>query len=282
MSLRYQIEYSTTNIYENEAEGAKWQFLLVPQHLPEQQLLKNTTVTSVPCVIYTGINAFGFETLMVSSRHSFTEFSLRCTFDILKEELNPFDLPMKDTDSQYQIINSHEFKVDHLSYIRSTSLTHYPSHQELGFKFDRAANILDNLIALNKHVHDLLEFQTMVTDVNTTLDMILHQKKGVCQDFTHLFCALARGNAIPCRYVSGYLHQGVGFTGELQMHAWAEALIPGTGWIGFDPTNNILTNHHHVKVCHGRDYRDCAPIKGVVYTSGTNSTSYNVQVITQQ
>ncbi|PRP66838.1 hypothetical protein [Nonlabens agnitus] len=39
---------------------------------------------------------------------------------------------------------------------------------------------------------------------------------------------------------------------------------------------------NHIKVTHGRDYRDCAPIKGVVYLSGngSNETTYTVRVKT--
>ncbi len=46
-------------------------------------------------------------------------------------------------------------------------------------------------------------------------------------------------------------------------HAWVEALMPGLGWIGFDPTNNILAGDHHIRVAIGRDYADVPPTRGV-------------------
>jgi hypothetical protein len=52
--------------------------------------------------------------------------------------------------------------------------------------------------------------------------------------------------------------------------------------MGFDPTNNLLANHNHIKVSHGKDYNDCAPLKGVVYTTGRNETKYTVDVFYQQ
>jgi len=66
------------------------------------------------------------------------------------------------------------------------------------------------------------------------------------------------------------------------MHAWAECYLPQIGWIGYDPTNNLLVSDNHIKVMHGRDYRDCAPLKGVVYLSngGSNQTTYTVSVKT--
>jgi len=65
------------------------------------------------------------------------------------------------------------------------------------------------------------------------------------------------------------------------MHAWTEAFIPGVGWMGFDPTNNLRVDENYIKVSHGADYTDCAPIKGVLKTKGENKTSYKV-VVTQQ
>ena len=56
---------------------------------------------------------------------------------------------------------------------------------------------------------------------------------------------------------------------EVDTHAWLEALLPGGGqrgepvWVGADPTNRRLAGETHVKIGHGRAYRDVPPIKGV-------------------
>ena len=146
----------------------------------------------------------------------------------------------------------------------------------------KIVQLSDNLIALNKWVYIHIYFKTDVTHIGTLLDDIIENRHGVCQDFSHLFIAIARQNGIPTRYVSGYLHQGDGFFGDSQMHAWVESFVPNVGWIGFDPTNNLLANHNHIKVSHGKDYNDCPPIKGIVYTSGKNETKYSVEVSYQQ
>ncbi|NNC34827.1 MAG: transglutaminase family protein, partial [Croceitalea sp.] len=163
-------------------------------------------------------------------------------------------------------------------YLYKTHFTTLPlKHREL-FVFDKNASIFENLNALNHWTFLHLYFKTGVTDVKTTLDEIIEKRHGVCQDFSHLFCALARENGVPARYVSGYLHQGNGYFGDSQMHAWAEAYIPNIGWIGFDPTNDLLAGTNHIKVAHGRDYSECSPLKGVVYSSGSNETSHTVNV----
>ena len=127
----------------------------------------------------------------------------------------------------------------------------------------------------------MLSFDPDPTDVHTTVNEVIALKKGVCQDYAHLFIAMARKNHIPCRYVSGYLNQGSTLMGSAVMHAWVEAFIPGHGWHGFDPTNNLLADVNHIKVAHGVDYSDCGPIKGILKTTGGNTTKYYTKVIPQ-
>ena len=155
------------------------------------------------------------------------------------------------------------------------------------------------LLSLNKTLHQMITYRTGVTDVNTNALQILEKREGVCQDYAHLMIAICRRNGIPARYVSGYLYTGKDRdavdaernssggkiaipdvnTGEDRfgtspveplmgadaMHAWVECLLPDGNWHGFDPTNNLLTNQHYVKVHYGRDYADTVPIRGIFF-----------------
>lgn len=102
-----------------------------------------------------------------------------------------------------------------------------------------------------------------ITNIETTVDEILQHKAGVCQDFAHLMLQILRSCKIPSRYVSGYICPNKdGLRGEGATHAWVEVYIPGTGWAGIDPTNNVWVTNKHVKLAVGRDFRDCTPVKG--------------------
>ncbi|MBK6283582.1 MAG: transglutaminase family protein [Draconibacterium sp.] len=141
--------------------------------------------------------------------------------------------------------------------------------------------VFDYLLKLNNFIFQLLDYSPESTDVNTPISEVLQIKKGVCQDFAHLFISVCRQNKIPARYVSGYLNQGAGFVGSSQLHAWVEALIPDLGWVGFDATNNLLADHHYIKIAHGTDYRDCSPIIGVLETTGSQKSTHSVTVTNQ-
>jgi transglutaminase-like putative cysteine protease len=109
------------------------------------------------------------------------------------------------------------------------------------------------------------EFQYIkgITTVETTVDEIMEHRSGVCQDFAHVLLQLLRTMKIPSRYVSGYICPNKnGMRGEGATHAWVEALIPGYGWVGIDPTNNVWVTDKHVKLAVGRNFNDCSPIKG--------------------
>ncbi|MBX3241167.1 MAG: transglutaminase family protein [Chitinophagaceae bacterium] len=102
-----------------------------------------------------------------------------------------------------------------------------------------------------------------ITSIETTVDEILDQKGGVCQDFTHLMLQLLRTAGIPARYISGYICPNKnGMRGEGATHAWVEAWIPGYGWAGIDPTNNVWVTNRHIKLSVGRHFKDCSPVKG--------------------
>ena len=114
-----------------------------------------------------------------------------------------------------------------------------------------------------------------------TADHALSMRQEVCQDFTHIMIALVRQLRVPCRYVSGYLYHrsnGPDRSAEDAMHAWVEAYLPGLGWVGFDPTNNVLTGDRHIRVAVGRDYADVPPTRGVFKGNGDSELCVAVQV----
>ncbi|HLP42439.1 MAG TPA: transglutaminase family protein, partial [Fibrobacteria bacterium] len=79
-----------------------------------------------------------------------------------------------------------------------------------------------------------------------------------------LFISACRSQGLAARFVSGYLPAD---PGERQhMHAWAEVLLPGAGWVPFDPSQNFAVGERHVAVASAADPGDAAPISG--YYSG--------------
>ncbi len=283
MSLEYTVTYSAENHYESVVNDAYWQFLITPEENETQELVSIDFDNSIKAINHYSINGFGFKTIRVHPKQKFQDISFKAAFKVIKKEIDPFDIDLfPDISEQYLTIYSEEFRIDHEPFLKKTKFTTLPDRHQNIFLFDTSKSIFENLQQLNNWVFLHIYFTAGVTDVNSLLDEVIDNRKGVCQDFSHLFCAIARNNGVPVRYVSGYLHQGNNYFGDAQMHAWVEAYIPRVGWIGFDPTNNVLTNNDHIKVAHGKDYDDCSPLKGIVYTIGKNITKHWVEVSAQQ
>ena len=130
----------------------------------------------------------------------------------------------------------------------------------------RGADPLSTLSELMAAMYAEFEYSPQSTRVDSRIDEALRARRGVCQDFSHIFIALARHLGIPTRYVSGYLFSDESAhdrSSEGATHAWAEALMPEVGWVGFDPTNNVVARERHIRVAIGRDYADVPPTRGV-------------------
>lgn len=126
-------------------------------------------------------------------------------------------------------------------------------------------------------------FDATATLVSTPLADVLRARRGVCQDFAHLYIACARSIGLPAAYVSGYLltQPPPGqprLVGADAMHAWVSIHVPGAGWIDYDPTNHCFVGEDHVTVARGRDYTDVSPIRGVFNGGGAHTLSFGVTV----
>jgi transglutaminase-like putative cysteine protease len=129
---------------------------------------------------------------------------------------------------------------------------------------------------LNASLFDWFEYDSRSTHVNSPIDEALASRKGVCQDFAHTMIALVRHVGIPCRYVSGYLYHGEDHKDRSTAdatHAWVEAFLPHVGWVGFDPTNNLLAHNRYIRTALGRDYADVPPTRGT-YRGSKDSELY--------
>lgn len=131
----------------------------------------------------------------------------------------------------------------------------------------------------SQYIFQYFSYIKGITTIETTVDEILQHRSGVCQDFAHVMLQILRSMKIPSRYVSGYICPNKdGMRGEGATHAWVEAWIPGHGWAGIDPTNNIWVTNKHIKLAVGRNFIDCSPIRGTFKGPAKQQLSVYVSV----
>lgn len=145
----------------------------------------------------------------------------------------------------------------------------------------RQRDPLELVMELNSALYQTIAYVPKSTRVDSPVDDSLQNRQGVCQDFSHIMLTLVRRMGIPCRYVSGYLFHKAGApvrSAEGATHAWVDAYLPGIGWVGFDPTNNILASENHVRTSVGRDYADVPPTRGVFKGEASSELTVAVRV----
>lgn len=146
---------------------------------------------------------------------------------------------------------------------------------------ERRDDPLGLLRELTSGLYGWFDYTPESTRVDSPIEDALRDRRGVCQDFAHIMIALVRGLRIPCRYVSGYLHhdsQDKDRSSDGASHAWVEALLPGLGWVGFDPTNDLTAGQRHIRTAVGMDYADVPPTRGIFKGKVESRMTVTVQV----
>jgi transglutaminase-like putative cysteine protease len=141
---------------------------------------------------------------------------------------------------------------------------------------------LSVLHRLNEQLYHYFDYKPKSTKADSPIDLALKSRNGVCQDFSHIMIALVRSRLqVPCRYVSGYLYHGDAHKDRSESsatHAWVECFLPELGWVGFDPTNNLVAGDRHIRTAIGCDYADVPPTHGVFRGRTKSELSVAVRV----
>lgn len=149
--------------------------------------------------------------------------------------------------------------------------------------FTPGRSFAEAAMELMHRIHADFKYQPGATTIATPLSQVMQNREGVCQDFAHLMIVCLRSLGFPACYISGYL-ETVPPPGQARLvgadatHAWLSSYSPATGWMEFDPTNDMTPQLRHIRLAKGRDYGDVAPLKGVLYGGGEHQLTVSVDV----
>lgn len=179
------------------------------------------------------------------------------------------------------VLRGHRETVAPEAYLRDTLPTRLDTAlTELGAEAvaGTGEDALGRAHALSRAVSGAIAYRRGATGAHTTAAEALYQGEGVCQDMAHALIAMARGQGIPGRYVSGYLLAAADGVEDEAAHAWAELHVPGLGWVGFDPANECCPDARYIRLGSGFDAADAAPIRGISRGTGDEKLSVAVAV----
>lgn len=249
-----------------------------------QEVLGFGITTSPPGRLTTEIDPFG------NTRHVLTVNETHDTLEVVSVstvEVTPSTpLPQSIGPEAWEVVRSWSTDLD-LWQFTHPSPGAGPTPALAGFVSETGigpgSDPLTDLLALASALNDTFDYVAGSTSVDSPIDEILASRRGVCQDYAHVMIAIARSWGVPTRYVSGYLHvedapDGATGPASTATHAWVECRLPQLGWVEFDPTNRILTDHRYVRTAVGRDYRDVPPTRGVVEGGANSGLDVDVRV----
>ncbi len=280
--MQYRIRHTTRFSYTSPISESALEVRMQPRSDVHQRCLHFELTTQPRARVFAYQDALGniVHHFDIPSRHT----RLAITAEAVVEMTAPPVIPNRLGGDAWAELDS---LVETGEYVDSLGSSRFLSDSALlgsfanELRWRRAGDPLPALRRLTSQLFDAFDYAPRSTRVDSPIDEALRTRAGVCQDFAHIMIALVRTLGIPCRYVSGYLSPSPDSSdrsAEGATHAWVEACLPQIGWVGFDPTNNVLAAERHIRVAVGRDYADVPPTRGVFHGEAGSELAVSVNV----
>lgn len=276
---KFKIRHVTKYSYEVPVRDSANQIILYPIKDNHQDVLQHTVqITGNPSVeIHTDYYGNDVGTFTHSKPHN--ELVIDSTL-VVETRNKPMPTVSLSKESQWKSYESIQYQIPYIDFLKISKSDLLPELDDMiaqpEFQGKAPLELVNQFCA---YIFKNFTYKKGITTVETTIAEIWKIKSGVCQDFAHMLLIMLRKFKIPARYVSGYIcpHQN-GMRGEGATHAWVEAYIPDYGWIGIDPTNNVLVNETHVRLAVGKNFPDCSPVKGTYRGTSNHTLEVSVSV----
>jgi transglutaminase-like putative cysteine protease len=281
--MRYRTRHVTHYHYEAPVSQCQSELRLTPRSLPWQTVL-GAAIETTPAYasIDTRTDYFGNTVKLVSILESHDDFSIVASCDVevdARPAAPPSEMPWDVARDEVVsgrspgALEAVEFVFDSPFVACAPDLAAYAAAS-----FAAGRPLVSAVQDLSHRIHSDFTYKPTSTAIDTPLLEVLRRRHGVCQDFAHVMIGALRSMGLPGRYVSGYLRSGADYQGAEASHAWVSIFLPGTGWIDFDPTNDVVPGTGHVTLAWGRDYGDVTPIKGIAIGGGAQRVDVEVRV----
>ncbi|CCD91950.1 putative transaminase-like enzyme [Bradyrhizobium sp. ORS 375] len=287
----YDIRHVTTYEYESAVSFARCSLRLEPLSGDGQELISHSVdIRPRPSERTARRDFFGTltESIVIDTQHRHLRIDSRSRVKLSRKP------PERDAASAtWEQVRDAAFEATSLGpsspigYVFASALVPVlkPVTDYAAAGFPAGTGIVAGAADLMRRIRKEFKYDPKATVISTPLREVFDNRHGVCQDFAHVMIAGLRGLGLPAAYVSGYLRtippegqprlQGADAT-----HAWVSLWCGETlGWIGFDPTNDLVVGNDHIILGMGRDFSDVSPVDGIIVGSPKQKLGVAVDVV---
>ncbi|BDG72667.1 transglutaminase family protein [Roseomonas fluvialis] len=280
----YRLRHVTTYAYAHPVDLAAHLLLLTPRALVHQKVARSTIdITPAPSHVTEAADHFGNRAsrVFIDVPHA--------RFEVVAEALVEVRFPSPPeapSTLPWEVVRDAARTSEAVEFVFPSPLVPLvpAARGYAAASFPTRRPVLQGLLELMARIRRDFTYKPGVTGPNTQVVEVLESRVGVCQDYAHVMISGLRGLGLPARYVSGYVRTrpppgGAARRGADQSHAWVEAWLgPGQGWVGLDPTNDIVVRDEHVVLAWGRDFADVSPLRGVILGGGEHGLRVGVDL----
>ena len=287
----YDIRHVTTYAYESPVSFARCSLRLEPRSGDGQQLISHTVdIRPRPADRTVRRDFFGThtESILIETPHRSLRIDSRSRVSVSRSAPGRTTQgPSWESARDVAFVATSLGPASPIGYVFASPLVSVlgPVTKYAALSFPAAGGILAGAVDLMHRIRTEFKYDPKATVISTPLEEVFEKRHGVCQDFAHVMIAGLRGLGLPAAYVSGYLRTipppgKARLQGADATHAWVSLWCgEGLGWVGFDPTNDILVENDHIELAIGRDFSDVSPVDGIIVGSRKQKLGVAVDVL---
>ncbi|HEV2199270.1 MAG TPA: transglutaminase family protein [Bryobacteraceae bacterium] len=281
--MRYLTSHTTRYLYQEPVSQCLSEARLIPRSMPGQRVLASRIhVEPEPAVIDNRKDYFGNDVSSFAIFRNHDRFITTAT-GVVEVEASLLSSPALAWERVRDLVAAHASDESLAAYEFVFDSPYAAAARELAdfarSTFTPGRPYAEAARELSHRIHDEFTYLPTSSSINMPLLEVFHNRCGVCQDFAHIMIGALRSLCLPARYVSGYLRSGAQYQGAEASHAWVSVFVPETGWLSFDPTNDVVPSDGHVTLAWGRDYGDVTPVKGIALGGGHQTVEVEVRVV---
>jgi transglutaminase-like putative cysteine protease len=287
--MKYRLRHVTAYRYSDPVDLATHMLHLAPRRRPGQEVLRSAiTTTPDPARRSEGLDHFGNRVTWLFLHALHQDFSVTSEADVaVAFAAPPADddtLPWEEVAGLAAAAGPGAWEAAEFLFDSPHAPADATARTWIGPSFPPGRPILAALRDVLARFRADFAFRPGVTGIATPVAKVVAARAGVCQDFSHVMIAGMRALGLPARYASGYIRTrpppgAARRRGVDQSHAWVECWLgPTQGWLGLDPTNDLVVQEEHVLIALGRDYADVSPVRGVILGGGAHTLTVSVDL----